>query len=126
MDNSLEIVEIKSISDYKKFVNFQFELYSNNPFWVPPIINEEVYTINPNKNPVYNNSIAKFFLAYKNGKIVGRIAAIINWLEVKKINKKVKTVGYVHSTQPYPIHLNLLLCLPVSRIPEMNPHQQFP
>ena len=50
MDNSLEIVEIKSISDYKKFVNFQFELYSNNPFWVPPIINEEVYTINPNKN----------------------------------------------------------------------------
>ncbi|MAU58058.1 MAG: GTP cyclohydrolase [Flavobacteriaceae bacterium] len=88
------MVEIKSISDYKKFVNFQFELYSNNPFWVPPIINEEVYTINPNKNPVYNNSIAKFFLAYKNGKIVGRIAAIINWLEVKKINKKKVRFGW--------------------------------
>ena len=94
MDNSLEIVEIKSISDYKKFVNFQFELYSNNPFWVPPIINEEIDTINPNKNPVYNNSIAKFYLAYKNGKIVGRIAAIINWLEVKKINKKKVRFGW--------------------------------
>ena len=94
MDNSLKIVEITSISDYKKFVNFQFKLYYDNPFWVPPIVNEEIDTINPNKNPVYNNSIAKFFLAYKNGKIVGRIAAIINWLEVKKINKKKVRFGW--------------------------------
>ena len=70
MNSSLEIVEIKKISEYNKFVNFQFKLYSNNPYWVPPIINEEIDTINPNKNPVYNNSIAKFFLAYKNGEIV--------------------------------------------------------
>lgn len=94
MNSSLEIVEIKKISEYKKFVNFQFKLYSNNPYWVPPIINEEIDTINPNKNPVYNNSKAKFFLAYKNGEIVGRIAAIINWLEVKKINKKKVRFGW--------------------------------
>jgi len=94
MNSSLKIVEIKKISEYKKFVNFQFKLYSNNPYWVPPIINEEIDTINPNKNPVYNNSKAKFFLAYKNGEIVGRIAAIINWLEVKKINKKKVRFGW--------------------------------
>ena len=38
-------------------------------------------------NPVYKNSNAKFYLAYRNKKIVGRIAAIINWLEVKEIKK---------------------------------------
>ena len=94
MEESIEIVEIKSISDYKKFVNFQFRLYSDNHYWIPPIINEEIDTINPNKNPVYKNSNAKFYLAYRNKKIVGRIAAIINWLEVKEIKKNKVRFGW--------------------------------
>lgn len=94
MEESIEIVEIKSISDYKKFVNFQFRLYSDNLYWIPPIINEEIDTINPNKNPVYKNSNAKFYLAYRNKKIVGRIAAIINWLEVKEIKKNKVRFGW--------------------------------
>ena len=94
MEESIEIVEIKNISDYKKFVNFQFKLYSDNRYWIPPIINEEIDTINPNKNPVYKNSNAKFYLAYRNKKIVGRIAAIINWLEVKEIKKNKVRFGW--------------------------------
>ena len=45
-------------------------------------------------NPVYKNADAKFFLAYKNGKIVGRIAAMINWIEVKKIKKNKVRFGW--------------------------------
>ena len=54
MDESIEIVEIKSISDYKKFVNFQFRLYSDNLYWIPPIINEEIDDWDqPYSNPMH-------------------------------------------------------------------------
>jgi len=108
MDKSLQIIEINNISDYRKFVNFQFELYSKNRFWVPPIINEEIDTINPNKNPVYKNSNAKFYLAYRNKKIVGRIAAIINWLEVKKVNKKKVRFGWFDFVDDLSVSKSLL------------------
>ena len=108
MDKSLQIIEINNISDYTKFVNFQFELYSKNRFWVPPIINEEIDTINPNKNPVYKNSNAKFYLAYRNKKIVGRIAAIINWLEVKKVNKKKVRFGWFDFVDDLSVSKSLL------------------
>jgi len=94
MKDSIKIVEINNISDYKKFVKFQFKLYSENSYWVPPIINEEIDMIDRKKNPVYNNADAKFFLAYKNDKIVGRIAAIFNWLEINKIKKKKIRFGW--------------------------------
>ena len=76
----IEIVAISSPEEYKAFVEFPFSLYKNHPYWVPPIKAEELETINKDINPVFNNATARFFLAYKNGKIAGRIAAMINLL----------------------------------------------
>ena len=78
----IEVKEIKTKKDLKRFVKFPFELYKNSKYWVPPIISEELKTFNKNINPVFKDADARFFIALKNGKIVGRIAAIINWLEV--------------------------------------------
>lgn len=50
---------------------------------VPPIIKDELATFDREKNPIFKDAEARFFLAYKEGKLVGRIAAIINWLEIK-------------------------------------------
>jgi GNAT superfamily N-acetyltransferase len=78
------VKEATSKADLKKFVKFPFHLYKNSPYWVPPIINDELETFDRSKNPVFKNADAWFLLAYKNGKIVGRVAAMINWIEVKE------------------------------------------
>lgn len=67
-----------------EFVKFPFSLYKNCEQWVPPIIKEERASFDQSSNPVFENADAWFFLAQKEGRTVGRIAVIINWLEVKQ------------------------------------------
>ena len=76
--------EATSKADLKKFVKFPFSLYKGSPYWVPPIISEELASFNQDKNPVFKDADARFFLAYKEGKLVGRVAAIINWIEINE------------------------------------------
>ena len=94
MEQEIIIKKVTGHEDYLAFVKFPFILYKNNPFWVPPIINEEVETIDHKINPVYQNSSAQFFLAYKKEKIVGRIAAIVNWIEIEEIKKNKVRFGW--------------------------------
>lgn len=79
----MTIKECFSAQEMKAFVKFPFSLYKNHPYWVPPIIADELETFDKTKNPVFKNAEAQFFLAFQGNKIVGRIAAIINWQEVK-------------------------------------------
>ncbi len=70
--------------DLKAFVKFPFSLYKDSPYWVPPIIKDELDTFDKSKNPVFKDADARFFLAYKGKEIVGRVVAIINWIEVRQ------------------------------------------
>ena len=81
----------KLISDY---VKFPFALYKNHPYWVPPLIQEEIESFDKTKNPAFESAEAYFYLAYKNNTIVGRIAAIINWDEVNNQEKKKVRFGW--------------------------------
>ncbi|AXT50023.1 GTP cyclohydrolase [Aquimarina sp. BL5] len=90
----ITIKEITSKADLTIFVKFPFELYKDSPYYVPSIIKEELDVMNPKKNPVFKNAVAKYFLAYRNDKIVGRIAAIINWIEVKEQQKSKVRFGW--------------------------------
>ena len=94
MSQEVIIKEINTKEDYRAFVMFPFVLYKNNPNWVPPIIQEEMDTIDPNINPVYQNASARFFLAHKGDTIVGRIAAMVNWIEVKELKKSKVRFGW--------------------------------
>ena len=80
----VRIEEVSDKSQLKRFVKFPFQLYKGNPYWVPPIIPEEMETFNKDVNPVFKNADARFFLAFKDGKIAGRVVAIVNWIEVKQ------------------------------------------
>ena len=82
--DTIQVKEISSKKDKLKFIKFPFKIYDNNPYWVPPIISQELETFNTSKNPVFKEAKARLFLAYKNEKIVGRVAAIINRLEVNE------------------------------------------
>lgn len=90
----IEVKEVQSKKELKAFVKFPFKLYKDSKYWVPPIISEEIKTFDKDVNPVFKDAEASFFLAYKNGKIVGRIAAIINWLEVKGQNEPKMRFGW--------------------------------
>ena len=73
---SVEIREVTSKKELKKFVKFNIELYKGNPYHVPGLIEEEMMTLDKKKNPAFEVCDAIYFLAYKDGKVVGRIARV--------------------------------------------------
>ena len=90
----IEIIEVTKKSELKAFVDFQFKLYEKSPFWVPPIKNEELFFLNKETNPAFKTSDVSLFLAYRGKKIVGRVAAIVNWIEVNKLKKNKVRFGW--------------------------------
>ncbi len=72
------IKEVTSKKELKKFVKFNIDLYKDNPYHIPGLIEEEMVTLDKKKNPAFEVCDAIYFLAYKDGKIVGRIAGMIN------------------------------------------------
>ncbi|WP_405246748.1 GTP cyclohydrolase [Cellulophaga sp. Asnod2-G02] len=80
----ITVSEVKTTADVKKFVKFPFTLYKDSKYWVPPIIADEIETFNKDKNPAFKDAEATLFLAYKNDEIVGRVVAIVNWIEIKQ------------------------------------------
>ena len=89
-----EIIEVKSKDDLKNFVKFPFTLYSKNKYWVPPLVKEDIDHFNFLSQDLGDKISISFFLAYHNRKIVGRVAAIINWIEVKKVKKRKIRFGW--------------------------------
>lgn len=83
--SEISVIEVKTSKDLMNFIKFPMELYKNNENYVPSLINEEKNIWNPSENPALGYSEAKQFLAYKNGKIVGRIAIMINHKEEKEL-----------------------------------------
>ncbi|MDT7827068.1 GTP cyclohydrolase [Pricia sp. S334] len=86
--------EATSKSDIKEFVKFPFSLYKGSTYWVPPLITDEMDTFDKEKNPAFKTARMWLYLAYKNDKIVGRVAAIINTLEVEQQNIKKMRFGW--------------------------------
>jgi len=84
----IQIKEAKTKAEMKAFVTFPFELFKNSPNWIPPLISDELNTFNRDENPAFKTADVKFLLAYKNGKLVGKTAAIVNWDEVHILKKK--------------------------------------
>jgi len=91
----ITVQEITSQKALKKFIKFPFSLYKNCPYWVPPLIKDELETLNKSINPVFKNAEAYYFLAYKDNKIVGRIAVIINHLEIDELKKPKIRFGWL-------------------------------
>ena len=84
----VEVKQINSKKEMKKFVKFPTDLYKGNPNYVPPFELDELNLTNPKKNASFHESEAAYFLAYRDGKVVGRIAGIISHAYNKKNNAK--------------------------------------
>ena len=91
-------VVIKKVSnkkDLKTFIRFNYELYKNNPYSVPDLYDDMLNTYNTKKNAAFEFCEADYFLAYKDGKLVGRVAAIINNRANETWNKKDVRFGWI-------------------------------
>ena len=79
MENALCVRSLSfSKSDIKKFILFAWEIYKNDPLWVPPLIMDQLKLLHPKKNPFFLHSSMELLGAYEQGKMVGRIAIGIN------------------------------------------------
>ncbi|MNK15359.1 hypothetical protein D3C87_334960 [compost metagenome] len=92
---NIDIKQVVTEKELMDFIKFPMNLYQDNPNYVPPLINEEKNIWNPKENPALNYSEAKQFLAFKNGKIVGRIAVLINRKEEKELGIKKVRFGWL-------------------------------
>ena len=77
-ETMVEIKEVTTKADLGLFVQFYYDLYRGNDCAVPFLYSEEMATLRSDKNPSFECCESKYFLAYKDGKIAGRVAAIIN------------------------------------------------
>ncbi|MBR2360149.1 MAG: N-acetyltransferase [Bacteroidaceae bacterium] len=75
----IQIKKVTTKKELKTFIRFNYELYKDNPYSVPDLYDDMVSTFTREKNPSFEFCEADYFLAYDdNGKVVGRVAAIIN------------------------------------------------
>ena len=92
---SLYLEEVKTHRDLKAFVEFPFKLYRGNPYWVPPLVSDELNTFKPGRNPAFSFCESRSWLAYRSGSIVGRITAILNHRHIEKWNQSYMRFGWV-------------------------------
>ncbi len=91
---AVSIHEVRSPKDLRQFITFPFSLYKDHPYWVPPLLFDERNTLDRTKNPAFEHCSASYWLAKRDGSIVGRIAGIIHHDYVKVWGRKAARFGW--------------------------------
>lgn len=92
---SVEIKKVTTQSELKRFIRFNYEFYKDNPYSVPDLYDDMLNTFSPKKNAAFEFCEADYFLALRDGKIVGRVAAIINRRANETWNRKTVRFGWI-------------------------------
>lgn len=93
--SAIEIKKVESRRDLCKFIDFHNELYKGNPYHVPNLYFDEMNTFRKDKNAAFDFCEAEYFMAYRDGKAVGRVAAIINHSANKKWERESVRFGWI-------------------------------
>ena len=93
--SDIKVKQVLNSSDLELFIKFPMRLYKGNPYYVPPLINEEKSIWMKEENPALQYSEAAQFLAYKGENIVGRIAVMINHKEEKELGIRKVRFGWL-------------------------------
>jgi GNAT superfamily N-acetyltransferase len=91
----LQIKEVSTLKELKAFIHFPFTLYRNNPYWVPNLVSDDLNTLRRDKNPAFETCEARYWLAYQNGAMVGRVAAILNHPHIEKWGQHYMRFGWL-------------------------------
>jgi GNAT superfamily N-acetyltransferase len=90
----MDIKPVKTKSDLKRFIHFPYELYRNDPVWVPPLLVEQFSQFDTERNPTLVHCEFALFLLEENGKVKGRIAAFIDRLALEAWKEPIGLFGY--------------------------------
>ncbi|TDT60991.1 GNAT family N-acetyltransferase [Fonticella tunisiensis] len=99
----IEIVEIKDSKGLKEFINFAWDVYKNDPNWVPPLKYDLLKTLKGKNNALFLNGTHTFFMAYEKNKPLGRILVGINETLNKKKNQKDGYISLFECVENYEI-----------------------
>jgi hypothetical protein len=91
---TIEIREVTTKKELKQFIQFGIDLYKGNPYYCPPLVFDELSTFDVKKNPSHEISDHIIYVAYKDGKMVGRIVGIINHKANEKWENKRLRFGW--------------------------------
>jgi len=105
---SIEIRKVKTRRELQAFIQFRYDLYRGDPYDVPYLRFDELRTLRSDRNAAFEDCIAAYFLAYRDGKAVGRVAAIINARANEHWQKKVVRFGWFDFIDDYEVSSALL------------------
>jgi len=91
---SAVIKNVETQSELNDFIMVPFSLYKDDPLWIPPLISQEKAQFDSDKNPAFRYCETRFFLALRDGRPVGRIAAIINRRYIEKMGSSCGRFGW--------------------------------
>lgn len=104
----IQIKEVITRKGIKDFIRFPLSLYRGNPYYVPSLEFDELNTLQRDKNPAFETCEARYWLAYTSGKLVGRVAAIINHRHIEKWNQPYMRFGWLDFIDSPPVVAALL------------------
>ena len=93
--SSVQIKKVETKKDLKAFIEFHYDLYEGNEYDVPNLFSDDLNTLSKDKNAAFDFCEADYFLAYVNGNVVGRVAAIINHKANERWKRKDVRFGWI-------------------------------
>ena len=94
MMNEITVKPVTTKSELNQFIKFPWKIYKDDKHWVPPLLMEQKTLLDKHKNPFFKAAHAEYFIAYRNGESVGRIAAIKNDIHLKTHNDSAGQFGF--------------------------------
>ena len=95
MSSVVEIKRVENKRDLEQFIQFRYDLYRGNPYDAPNLHSDEVKTLSKDKNSAFEFCEAEYFMALRDGKMVGRVAAIINYRYNEQWNRPAVRFGWI-------------------------------
>ncbi|OGC41945.1 hypothetical protein A2Y85_06410 [candidate division WOR-3 bacterium RBG_13_43_14] len=90
----IEAIPVRSDKQLKAFINLPYKLFRNNRYWVPPIKKDVYKMLDIKQNPFWRHAERELFLAYRDGQLAGRVAAIVDYNFLDFWNQKTGYFGY--------------------------------
>jgi hypothetical protein len=91
----IQVREVTTQKELKLFIHFPFLLFRDNQNWVPSLMFDELNTLRRDKNPAFDHCEAKYWLAWRDGHMVGRVAAILNRKHIEKWGQRYMRFGWI-------------------------------
>ena len=91
----IQLQEVTTLKQLKEFIHFPLRLYRGDPYYVPNLVSDDLNTLRKDKNPAFETCEARYWLARREGAIVGRVAAIINHPHIEKWGQRYMRFGWL-------------------------------